>query len=247
MLTLSYRPPCRNSCWSSDGRSLPAPRLPGCGRRECASIACKRFRELPANCGNEQRCSTYPEPSSFPHRKAFCQQGQRTGRVGCGLYTRRQDHEHVPIRAAIGSYTVERVNLSSQIGQKPYVAQNAPNVLGPANGATPLRMHTSSLGSGLRPRIPQHGRWATTKVIVYGDTEDAFRKVRTMLQRKVWSGRLDSNQRPPAPKAGALPGCATPRLSSIIATVPDWLRNFGSATHCSRSSSRRRSTSVCTV
>ena len=26
------------------------------------------------------------------------------------------------------------------------------------------------------------------------------------------SGRLDSNQRPPAPKAGALPGCATPRL-----------------------------------
>ena len=28
-----------------------------------------------------------------------------------------------------------------------------------------------------------------------------------------WSGRLDSNQRPPAPKAGALPGCATPRHS----------------------------------
>ena len=29
---------------------------------------------------------------------------------------------------------------------------------------------------------------------------------------RIWSGRLDSNQRPPAPKAGALPGCATPRL-----------------------------------
>src|SRR5262249_9668599 len=27
-----------------------------------------------------------------------------------------------------------------------------------------------------------------------------------------WSGRPDSNRRPPAPKAGALPGCATPRL-----------------------------------
>ena len=27
----------------------------------------------------------------------------------------------------------------------------------------------------------------------------------------VQSGRLDLNQRPPAPKAGALPGCATPR------------------------------------
>src|SRR5690606_15581795 len=26
-----------------------------------------------------------------------------------------------------------------------------------------------------------------------------------------WSGRQDSNLRPPAPKAGALPGCATPR------------------------------------
>jgi hypothetical protein len=26
-----------------------------------------------------------------------------------------------------------------------------------------------------------------------------------------WSGRGDLNARPPAPKAGALPGCATPR------------------------------------
>ena len=26
-----------------------------------------------------------------------------------------------------------------------------------------------------------------------------------------WSGREDSNLRPPAPEAGALPGCATPR------------------------------------
>ncbi len=30
-----------------------------------------------------------------------------------------------------------------------------------------------------------------------------------------WSGRLDSNQRPPAPKAGALPGCATPRPEEL--------------------------------
>ncbi len=28
-----------------------------------------------------------------------------------------------------------------------------------------------------------------------------------------WSGRPDSNRRPPAPKAGALPDCATPRPS----------------------------------
>jgi hypothetical protein len=30
--------------------------------------------------------------------------------------------------------------------------------------------------------------------------------------RDGWSGRLDSNQRPLAPHASALPGCATPRL-----------------------------------
>ena len=29
--------------------------------------------------------------------------------------------------------------------------------------------------------------------------------------KEVWSGRLDLNQRLPAPEAGALPGCATPR------------------------------------
>src|ERR1019366_6272089 len=30
-----------------------------------------------------------------------------------------------------------------------------------------------------------------------------------------WSGRRDSNSRPSAPKADALPGCATPRLFSL--------------------------------
>ncbi len=32
-----------------------------------------------------------------------------------------------------------------------------------------------------------------------------------------WSGRLDSNQRPPAPHAGALPSCATPRPFGRVA------------------------------
>src|SRR5262245_13002308 len=31
------------------------------------------------------------------------------------------------------------------------------------------------------------------------------------MNREGWSGRGDLNARPPAPKAGALPGCATPR------------------------------------
>ena len=36
-----------------------------------------------------------------------------------------------------------------------------------------------------------------------------------------WSGREDLNLRPPAPKAGALPGCATPRLGvhSLFAKI----------------------------
>ena len=31
-----------------------------------------------------------------------------------------------------------------------------------------------------------------------------------------WSGRLDLNQRPPAPHAGALPSCATPRHVDMV-------------------------------
>ena len=34
-----------------------------------------------------------------------------------------------------------------------------------------------------------------------------------------WSGRQDSNLRPSAPKADALPGCATPRLRSCGASA----------------------------
>ena len=32
----------------------------------------------------------------------------------------------------------------------------------------------------------------------------------------LWSGRKDSNLRPPGPKPGALPDCATPRKKSLI-------------------------------
>src|SRR5438309_10828032 len=35
-------------------------------------------------------------------------------------------------------------------------------------------------------------------------------------QQEVWSGRGDLNARPPAPKAGALPGCATPRHATPL-------------------------------
>ena len=42
---------------------------------------------------------------------------------------------------------------------------------------------------------------------------------KTGFTSEKWSGRLDSNQRPPAPKAGALPGCATPRLRWILCDI----------------------------
>ena len=38
----------------------------------------------------------------------------------------------------------------------------------------------------------------------------AFNKLKK-IREMFWSGRGDLNSRPPAPKAGALPGCATPR------------------------------------
>src|SRR3989454_951264 len=38
----------------------------------------------------------------------------------------------------------------------------------------------------------------------------------SLIPHANWSGRGDLNARPPAPKAGALPGCATPRLSTSL-------------------------------
>jgi hypothetical protein len=46
-----------------------------------------------------------------------------------------------------------------------------------------------------------------------------------------WSGRQDSNLRPPAPKAGALPDCATPRRIFKISSSNGFMsrRNLGVA------------------
>src|SRR5208283_687906 len=40
--------------------------------------------------------------------------------------------------------------------------------------------------------------------------------------RVIWSGRADLNRGPPAPKAGALPGCATPRESITYEGILPW-------------------------
>src|SRR5439155_8175334 len=46
----------------------------------------------------------------------------------------------------------------------------------------------------------------------------AAKRCRAPRQRDLlrWSGRLDLNQRPPAPEAGALPGYATPRRTFAL-------------------------------
>jgi hypothetical protein len=58
--------------------------------------------------------------------------------------------------------------------------------------------------------------------------------------RKKWSGRLDSNQRPSAPKADALPGCATPRLVSSYAIAPEIGSAAGRCYRTSRLTNRAR-------
>ena len=40
--------------------------------------------------------------------------------------------------------------------------------------------------------------------------------------QKNWSGWGDLNSRPPAPKAGALPDCATSRIDKCRGTFPFW-------------------------
>ena len=49
--------------------------------------------------------------------------------------------------------------------------------------------------------------------------EQAHSTIRSSLRRQ--SGRADSNRRPPAPKAGALPGCATPRCGCTLGAASD--------------------------
>jgi hypothetical protein len=53
----------------------------------------------------------------------------------------------------------------------------------------------------------------TSRAGVRGRNPERSRRSPHSAREEGWSGRLDLNQRPPAPKAGALPGCATPRHS----------------------------------
>src|SRR3954466_5802861 len=59
----------------------------------------------------------------------------------------------------------------------------------------------------------QHG---TSLNVSVGRKAEACRKLGSQA---IWSGRADLNRGPPAPKAGALPGCATPRSKWILAQI----------------------------
>src|SRR5271157_363699 len=48
----------------------------------------------------------------------------------------------------------------------------------------------------------------------------SFDPIFQRAKNREWSGREDLNLRPPAPKAGALPGCATPRLFCFTDSKP---------------------------
>ena len=56
--------------------------------------------------------------------------------------------------------------------------------------------------------IAEFYRYASA--VLYSSTEPPLQS-RCNLKGETWSGRPDSNRGLPAPKAGALPGCATPR------------------------------------
>ena len=56
-------------------------------------------------------------------------------------------------------------------------------------------------------------------VSLYPTYRKPFDLIAKKAKNEEWSGREDSNLRPSAPKADALPGCATPRHSSIVARI----------------------------
>ena len=78
------------------------------------------------------------------------------------------------------------------------------------------------------PMVPRHAP-ATfpTSGVHWGSKEQVGKKkmpgpssIPQWLRHLQWSGRLDLNQRPLAPQASALPGCATPRCESIAVMPP---------------------------
>src|SRR6267143_3673866 len=73
--------------------------------------------------------------------------------------------------------------------------------------------------AGLEPTTPSLEGWCSIR-LSYGQPGKK--------KQKTWSGREDLNLRHPAPKAGALPVCATPRKLAANDTLSASLEQRGS-------------------
>jgi hypothetical protein len=65
-------------------------------------------------------------------------------------------------------------------------------------------------------RIPETNLHQSAPETLTHDETSPFCNCKWLKLNEIWSGRGDLNARPPAPKAGALPGCATPRHAIIL-------------------------------
>ena len=85
-------------------------------------------------------------------------------------------------------------------------------VVGARGGVYP---ESRSFGTRETADLPDQSGRATTLRGVYPDAVCRDPDVQLVSGEFGWSGRRDLNSRPPAPKAGALPGCATPRCGDF--------------------------------
>ena len=92
-------------------------------------------------------------------------------------------------------------------------------------------------GDGNRTRMTSLEGWDSAIELRPRTTRGYPRRVQWTAKQTgiLWSGRGDLNPRPPAPKAGALPGCATPRIFRGLTWVfADQARTFPSAQRSER-------------
>ena len=128
---------------------------------------------------------------------------------------------------SIGQQTLPR-------GAETFCSNNTKRFHEVSSTAETVNIEGSGAGDEIRTRDIQLGRLSLYQLsysrrvgIVRQETlslksECVFFAIDTwfhLSQKPLWSGRLDSNQRPPAPKAGALPDCATPRRATYAEHV----------------------------
>ncbi len=88
-----------------------------------------------------------------------------------------------------------------------------------AHPAAPLRtgIPFGERSGRMRPALALPARWADRRFESSDQSAQMANRGAVAPLPSIWSGRKDSNLRPSAPKADALPGCATPRMGSSIA------------------------------